>query len=190
MEVHRPSQKLRKLALKREEAKPRDMTLFELDEHVHVALRAEIIPENRAEQGKPPDVVPPAELPERCAWDLDGWVRLWRRELTRSSPSAQSPACAPSVIAILPSGMSPSKSHRVEVELPSEAFAHHPWQPDELSRELRELWLLDQVRQRRLAFTKAAELAGVPLAFFLERMRAQRITPFDLDPDEVALELQ
>lgn len=92
--------------------------------------------------------------------------------------------------AILFYSMKATKTHRVEVELPSEAFAHHPWEPDQLSLELRELWLLEQVRQRRLAFTKAAELSGVPLALFLERMRTHRITPFDLDPDEVAEELR
>jgi predicted HTH domain antitoxin len=86
--------------------------------------------------------------------------------------------------------MKATKTRRVEVELPSEAFAHHPWEPDQLSQELRELWLLEQVRQRRLAFTKAAELSGVPLELFLDRMGAHRITPFDLDPDEVARELQ
>lgn len=86
--------------------------------------------------------------------------------------------------------MKSADSRRVEVELPSEAFAHHPWEPEQLSRELLELWLLEQVRQRRLAFTKAAELAGTPLELFLDRMRAHRITPFDLDPDEVARELQ
>lgn len=86
--------------------------------------------------------------------------------------------------------MKATKTHCVQVELPSEAFAHHPWEPDQLSRELRELWLLEQVRQRRLAFTKAAELSGVPLALFLERMRAQKITPFDFDPDDLADELR
>jgi len=86
--------------------------------------------------------------------------------------------------------MKATKTHCVQVELPSEAFAHHPWEPDQLSRELRELWLLEQVRQRRLAFTKAAELSGMPVALFLERMRSHQITPFDLDPDELARELR
>ncbi len=85
--------------------------------------------------------------------------------------------------------MNARKTHSVEVELPSEAFAHHPWEPDQLSRELRELWLLEQVRQRRLSFTKAAELSGMPVALFLERMRIHQITPFDLDPDEMDQEL-
>lgn len=76
------------------------------------------------------------------------------------------------------------------MDLPREAFAHHPWEPDRLATELRELWLLEQVRQRRLAFTKAAELASLPLPRFLERMRDLKITPFDLDPEELSEELQ
>jgi hypothetical protein len=82
--------------------------------------------------------------------------------------------------------MTATKTHRVGVELPSEAFAHHPWEPDQLSQELRDLWLLEQVRQRCLAFTKAAEHPGVPLAPFMDRMRAHRITPFDLDLENPA----
>lgn len=78
---------------------------------------------------------------------------------------------------------------RLEVDLPAEAFSHHPWEPDRLAVELRQLWLLEQVRQRRLGFTKAAELSGMPLAGFLDRMREQRITPFDLDVDELRTEL-
>lgn len=75
---------------------------------------------------------------------------------------------------------------RVEVELPAEAFAHHPWEPQRLAEDLLRLWLLEQVRQRRLAFTKAAELSGAPLAHFLELMREHQITPFDYDPEELA----
>lgn len=77
--------------------------------------------------------------------------------------------------------MTATKTRRVEVELPSEAFAHHPWDPGQLSHELRDPWLIEQVRQRRPAFTKAVELADVPLALFMDRMRTHRITPFDLD---------
>lgn len=81
------------------------------------------------------------------------------------------------------------KSLRVEVEIPDEAFAHHPREPQKLASELRVLWFLEQVRQRRLGFEKAAELAGLPIARFLERMRESQVTPFDFDPDELAHEL-
>jgi predicted HTH domain antitoxin len=105
-------------------------------------------------------------------------------------PGPLDPAPAAIPVAILAPTMTATKTHRVEVELPSEAFAHHPWEPDQLSQELRNLWLLEQVRQRRLAFTKAAELACLPLALFLDRMKTHKITPFDLDPEEVDLELR
>jgi predicted HTH domain antitoxin len=80
-------------------------------------------------------------------------------------------------------------SHRLSVDLPSEAFSHHPWEPERLAAELRQLWLLEQVRQRRLGFSKAAELAGVSQPHFLDRMRELRITPFDFDADELRDEL-
>lgn len=78
---------------------------------------------------------------------------------------------------------------RVEVELPDEAFARTPWEPDRVAEELRVLWFLDQVRHRRLGFGKAAELAGVPLASFLDLMTEHQITPFDYDPEELEREL-
>lgn len=78
---------------------------------------------------------------------------------------------------------------RLEVDLPSEAFSQHPWEPARLAGELRELWLLEQVRQRRLGFSKAAVLAGILQSRFLDRMRELRITPFDLDADELPDEL-
>jgi len=51
------------------------------------------------------------------------------------------------------------------------------------------LWLLEEVRSRRLGYGKAAELAGIPLARFLALMGQHHITPFDYDPDELAREL-
>jgi predicted HTH domain antitoxin len=51
------------------------------------------------------------------------------------------------------------------------------------------IWLLEEVRGRRLGHGKAAELAGVPLADFLGLMGEHRITPFDFDDDELAREL-
>jgi len=84
---------------------------------------------------------------------------------------------------------SPSRQHRVEVEFPAEAFAHHPWEPRELARQLRTLWYLEQVRQRRLGFAKDAELAEIPLAHFLELMGQRQITPFDFDPHEIEQEI-
>lgn len=55
---------------------------------------------------------------------------------------------------------------------------------------MRLLWLLEEVRLRRLGFGKAAELAGIPLAEFLLLMGKHHITPFDYDTDELARELR
>jgi hypothetical protein len=55
---------------------------------------------------------------------------------------------------------------------------------------MRLLWLLEEVRSRRLGFGKAAELAGLPIARFLLLMGQHRITPFDYDEDELTRELE
>jgi predicted HTH domain antitoxin len=77
----------------------------------------------------------------------------------------------------------------VEVTLSSEAFEHERWEPSEVAREMRLLWLLEQVRRRHLGFGKAAELAGVPVGAFLDAMAKHHVTPFDYDADELDREL-
>lgn len=91
----------------------------------------------------------------------------------------------------MPSMNAPArKSRTVTVDLPDEAFHFHPWSPDELADDLRLLWLLDQVRERRLGHAKAAELAGIPRAQFLRLMGRHRISAFDYDADELDAELR
>ncbi len=58
-----------------------------------------------------------------------------------------------------------------------------------VTEEMRVLWFLEEVRSRRLGYGKAAELAGIPLANFLQLMGEHRITPFDYDADELTREL-
>jgi predicted HTH domain antitoxin len=82
-----------------------------------------------------------------------------------------------------------AKARTVHVDLPDEAFRHRPWEPREVAEEMRLLWLLEEVRSRRLGFGKAAELAGLPQASFLLLMGKHHITPFDYDADELAREL-
>lgn len=78
----------------------------------------------------------------------------------------------------------------VRVDLPEEALQGRPWGAVELSRELRLLWLLEEVRARRLGFGKAAELARLSLAEFLALMGQHHITPFDYTDDELERELR
>jgi predicted HTH domain antitoxin len=77
----------------------------------------------------------------------------------------------------------------VTVDLPEEAFQHRPWSPEEVAEEMRRLWLLEEVRSRRLGFGKAAELAGVPVAVFLRLMGEHHIDAFDYDDSELDREL-
>ncbi len=83
----------------------------------------------------------------------------------------------------------PAAVRSVQVDLPEEAFHHHPWDPAEIADEMRALWLLEQVRQRRLGYGKAAELAEMPVARFVRLMGKYAITPFDYDPGELKEEL-
>jgi len=76
------------------------------------------------------------------------------------------------------------KSRTVQVELPEELFESYPWDPDRIASQLRMLWLLEQVRERRLGHGKAAELAEVARARFLEIMGEHRMSAFDYDADE------
>jgi len=77
----------------------------------------------------------------------------------------------------------------VQVALPEEAFQSHPWDADRISEELRLLWLLDLVRERRLGHGKAAELAGLARARFLQIMGQHRISAFDYDSGDLDEEL-
>lgn len=82
-----------------------------------------------------------------------------------------------------------SSKRIVRVDLPTEAFQHQPWEPEQLAENLRLLWLLDQVRERRLGHSKAAELSGLPVAQFLRLMGRHGITPFDYDEADLVAEL-
>jgi len=59
-----------------------------------------------------------------------------------------------------------------------------------VSSDLRLLWLVDQVRQRRLGYAKAAELARMPQAAFVRVLGTHRISPFDFDEDELEREIE
>jgi predicted HTH domain antitoxin len=82
-----------------------------------------------------------------------------------------------------------AKARTVRVDLPAEAFQHRPWEPREIAEEMRLLWLLEEVRSRRLGYGKAAKLAEISLARFLSLMGQHHITPFDYDTEELAREL-
>jgi predicted HTH domain antitoxin len=63
-----------------------------------------------------------------------------------------------------------SEARTFEVNLPNEAFQLRRLEPQEVAQEMRLLWLLEEVRSRRLDFGKAADLAGISRAEFLGLM--------------------
>jgi predicted HTH domain antitoxin len=79
--------------------------------------------------------------------------------------------------------------HRIEVDLPAAAFAHAAFDRDAIAEQLRALWLVELVRERRLGYGKAAELARMPKAAFVQLMAQHGVAASDLDPDELRAEL-
>ncbi len=81
------------------------------------------------------------------------------------------------------------RTRTVPVALPDEIFLARPWRSEAPARELRTLWLIERVGDRRVGFDKAAELAGLPQADFIRLLGERGVTIFDLDDDELAEEL-
>lgn len=91
----------------------------------------------------------------------------------------------PYAVATMPHG-----AREVRVSLPDTVFGAVPWRPEGIADEMRLLWLIEQVRERRLGSAKAAEIAGVPLARFLPLLGKHGVSVFDLDPGELAAEFE
>jgi predicted HTH domain antitoxin len=70
-----------------------------------------------------------------------------------------------------------------------------PWgragEPDvgALGRELRLLWIIEEVRQHRLGVGKGAELAGVPRAAFMHMLGDHGVPVIDYTVEELDREL-
>ena len=81
------------------------------------------------------------------------------------------------------------KTRPVRIDLPEEVFEVRRWTQDELEDELRLLLLVELVRDRRMAYGRAAALAGMPIARFVRFMGRYGVSPFDYDPGELADEM-
>jgi len=62
------AEQLRKLLLDRDDLPPRGAAGLELDQHVDIAVRTEVIAQYGSKQREPPDAVPPTECGQRLAW--------------------------------------------------------------------------------------------------------------------------
>ena len=59
-----------------------------------------------------------------------------------------------------------------------------------MSRELRLLWLIEEVRGQRLGAGKGAELAGVPRAAFMQLLGDHGVPVIDYTVEDLERELQ
>lgn len=76
----------------------------------------------------------------------------------------------------------------VRVEIPGDAMGDVD--ASQLSVELRRLWAVDQVRQHRLGIGKAAEVAGLPRAAFMQLLGSHGLPVIDYPLDDLREELR
>ena len=76
----------------------------------------------------------------------------------------------------------------VEVELPRDVVGDVD--ASQLSVELRRLWAVEQVRRRRLGVGKAAEVAGMPRAVFMQLLGEHEVPVIDYAVEDLQEELR
>mgnify|MGYP005813157795 CR=1 FL=1 len=77
---------------------------------------------------------------------------------------------------------------RVQVEIPHDLVGDVD--VSQLGVELRRLWAIDQVRQRRLGVGRAAEVAGVARAAFMHLLGEHGVPVIDYPIDDLRQELR
>lgn len=76
----------------------------------------------------------------------------------------------------------------VTIELPDETFAALKRSPEEVGNEMRLASAIDWYRRGLVSQGRAAEIAGVPRAEFIDALAARRIDVFQIDVAEVGRE--
>jgi predicted HTH domain antitoxin len=84
----------------------------------------------------------------------------------------------------------PTEPVTVPVDLPIGEVPSAGGDVRSLASELRALWLVEQVRLRRIGIGKAAELAGMPRAAFMSLLGAHGVPVIDYPVDELDRELE
>ncbi|MGA7120598.1 MAG: UPF0175 family protein [Polyangiaceae bacterium] len=82
----------------------------------------------------------------------------------------------------------PARTLTVSVELPVASGAVAP-DSQVVSQELRRLWIIEQVRAKRIGVGKAAELSGMPRAAFMQALGAHGVPVIDYAPADLQAEL-
>ena len=76
----------------------------------------------------------------------------------------------------------------MQVDIPREALGDV--ELSQLGVELRQLWAVDQVRRHRLGVGKAAEVAGLPRAAFMQLLGEHGVPVIDYPIEELRDELR
>jgi predicted HTH domain antitoxin len=83
----------------------------------------------------------------------------------------------------------PARTLTISVEIPWSAEDGAAPDPAAVRGELRQLWIIEQVRLGRLGAGKGAELAGMPRAAFMHVLGAHGVPVIDYPPAELEDEL-
>lgn len=80
-------------------------------------------------------------------------------------------------------------STRITIDLPETAFSALRQSKEEFAAELRLAAAVKWYELGKLSQAKAAELAGISRAAFIAALGRFRVSPFQVEPDELAREL-
>jgi predicted HTH domain antitoxin len=78
---------------------------------------------------------------------------------------------------------------QLAIDLPESAFSALRMSPHEFAAEMRLAAAVQWYSERRISQGKAAEIAGLSRAEFLEALRRRRVSALQLDTDELEGEL-
>lgn len=76
------------------------------------------------------------------------------------------------------------------ISVPDESFAQLKRSPRELEQEVRLAAAIDWFRRGLLSQGRAAEIAGVPRADFIDALAARKIDVFQVDLEELKREME
>ena len=86
-------------------------------------------------------------------------------------------------------GMAAPRTLTVSVELPLSACDAASPDPTALGDQLRQLWIIEQVRLQRIGVGKGAELAGLPRAAFMQALGVHGVPVIDYAPSDLQREV-
>jgi predicted HTH domain antitoxin len=77
----------------------------------------------------------------------------------------------------------------IAVSIPESALSALHLAPEGFAREMRVAAAIQWYAQGRISQDKAAEIAGLSRAAFIEALSAARVSPFQVDADSLSMEL-